>query len=135
VGAGVVGPGGRAADRDNHLRPGHPRHQQRGRRTGDHSAVDDHIVVTRTRPDDHTVLDASDHDSPFGRDDDRTFATCRESDLDATATAPSLVERERASDTRVTPDSRPGRQPLIDRASRCRNQVRAAFVAVNAWKM
>ena len=49
------------------------------------------------------------------RDDDRTFATCSQSHLDATATSPpSLVERQRASDTRATPDSRPGRQPLID---------------------
>ncbi len=61
------------------------------------------------------------------------------SNLDAAATSPSsLVERQRASDTRATPDSRPGLQPVDDWVSRwpaCRSKVRAAFAAVNARKM
>jgi hypothetical protein len=106
LGTGTVGPYGAVADRHDHLRSGHPGHQQRWRRTSHHAAIDNHALVK------HTVVDASDHVVPSARDDDGTCTTRDHPTLDAATSSSSLVERQRAADTRITPVPRPGDEPV-----------------------
>ncbi|MBV8180414.1 MAG: hypothetical protein JO045_16740, partial [Mycobacterium sp.] len=83
-------------------------------RTSHHPAVDNHAVINRTCPDNHTVVDPADHDGPSARDDDGGARATRDHPtLDTAATSPSaLVERQHTPATRVAPDSRAGLQPL-----------------------